>query len=201
MPVPKKLSTEQAGVLAVDAATALRGLDAVGLKKGESIMIIGAGGGIGHLAVQFAKRLGARVFAVASGEDGVALAKKLGADAVAERKADVAAAARQFAADGIDTALLTAGGESVDKALTALKKNGRVSHPNGVMPAPKVSSGVAVKSYNGDPDLALLERINQLIEAGPFQVTIARTFPLSKAVEALRALDTHYLGKLALRPD
>ena len=200
-PIPKRLSTEEAGVLAVDAATALRGLDAVALKKGESIMIIGASGGVGHLAVQFAKRLGARVFAVASGDDGVALAKRLGADAVADRHADVAAAARQFASDGIDTALVTAGGESVDKALSALKKNGRVAYPNGVMPAPKASSGVTVKNYNGDPDLALLEKINQLVEAGPFHVNIARTFPLSQAGEALRALGTHYLGKLALRPD
>ncbi len=199
-PVPKGLSTEEAGVLAVDAATALRGLDALALKKGESIMIVGAGGGIGHLAVQFAKRLGARVFAVASGDDGVALAKRLGADAVVDRHADVAAAARRFAPDGIDAALVTAGGDSVDKALSALKKNGRVAHPNGVT-APKFSTGLTVKNYNGDPDLALLERINQLIEAGPFQVNIARTFPLSQAAEALRALGTHYLGKLALRPD
>ena len=200
--IPKQLSTEQAGVLAVDAATALRGLDdTLKLKKGESIMIIGASGGVGHLAIQFAKRMGARVLAVASGDDGVALAKRLGADAVVDRHADVTAAAHQFAPEGIDTALVTAGGESVDKALTALKKNGRVAYPNGVMPAPKASSGVTVKNYNGDPDRALLEKINQLIEAGPFHVNIARTFPLSQAVEALRTLGTHYLGKIALRPD
>ncbi len=202
VPIPKQLSTEQAGGLAVDAATALRGLDdTLKLKKGESIMIIGAGGGIGHLAVQFAKRMGARVFAVASGDDGVALAKKLGADAVVERHADVIAAARKFAPEGMDTALVTAGGESVDKALSALKKNGRVAYPNGVMPVPKASPGVTVKNYNGMPDRALIDKINHLIEAGPFHVNIARTFPLSKAVEALHALGTHYLGKLALRPE
>ena len=56
--VPDKISTEQAGVLMVDAVTALCGLDnALGLKDGESVMIIGASGGIGHLAVQFAKRM------------------------------------------------------------------------------------------------------------------------------------------------
>ena len=77
----------------------------------------------------------------------------------------------------------------------------RIPYPNGVMPAPKASSGVTVKNYNGDPDLALLEKINQFIEAAPFQVNIARTFPLSQAMEALRTLGTHYLGKLALRPD
>src|SRR5688572_13366559 len=73
--VPGKLTMEQAGVLPVDAITALRGLDdTLHLKSGESVMIFGAGGGIGHLAVQLAKRMGARVFAVASGDDGVALA-------------------------------------------------------------------------------------------------------------------------------
>jgi NADPH:quinone reductase-like Zn-dependent oxidoreductase len=199
--IPKQLTLDQAGVLAVDAATALRGLDdTLKLKKGESIMIVGASGGIGHLAVQFAKRMGARVFAVASGADGVALVQKLGADAVVDRHADVVAAARQFAPEGIDTALVTAGGESVDKALSALKKNGRVAYPNGVNPPPKVAAGVTSKNYNGDPDRALIDKINSLIEAGPFTVHIAKTFPLAQAVEALRMLNSHYLGKLALQP-
>src|ERR1700757_69940 len=74
--VPGKLTTEQAGVMLSDALTALQGLDdMLGLKPGETLMIFGAGGGIGHLAVQLAKRMGARVLALASGEDGVALAR------------------------------------------------------------------------------------------------------------------------------
>src|SRR5262249_60428589 len=76
--VPGKLTTEQAGVMACDALTALHGLDSVlGLKEGEALMIFGAGGGIGDLAVQLAKRMGARVLAVASGADGVAPAPPL----------------------------------------------------------------------------------------------------------------------------
>src|SRR5688572_17147686 len=104
--IPGKLTTEQAGVLPVDAITALRGLDdTLGLKAGETVMIFGAGGGIGHLAVQLAKRMGARVFAVASGADGVELVKRLGADAVVDgRNEDVAAAARRFAPQGLDAA-------------------------------------------------------------------------------------------------
>jgi NADPH:quinone reductase len=201
-PIPKKISVAQAGVMPSDALTALRGLDEIlKVQKGESLMIFGAGGGIGHLAVQLAKRIGARVFAVASGEDGVELAKRLGADAVANgRKDDLEAAARAFASGGLDAALITAGGEATDRALRAMKQNGRVAHPNGVMPEPKAPAGVKVKSYNIEPNPQQIEKLNRLIESGPFEVHVARTFPLDKAADAHRELDKHYLGKLALRP-
>lgn len=63
-PIPRGLTVEQAGAMPVDAITALLGLDdTLGLTEGESVLIFGAGGGLGHLAVQLAKRMGARVFA------------------------------------------------------------------------------------------------------------------------------------------
>lgn len=201
--VPGRLSIEQAGVMPVDAVTALIGLDdTLGLKPGESIMIFGASGGIGHLAVQLAKRIGARVFAIASGDDGVALARRLGADAVVEgHKDDILNAARTFAPNGIDAALLTAGGDATDKALAALRDGGRVAFPNGVEPEPKARAGVSVKSYDGMPTGQTIDKLNRLIESGPFEVYVARTFPLDHAADAQRALDEHYLGKLALRPN
>src|SRR3989442_731182 len=109
----------QAAAMAVDAVTALAGLDTtLSLKNGESLLIFGASGGIGHLAVQFAKRMGARVLAVASGDDGVAFVRGLGADKVVDGyKEDVLAAARQFALNGLDAVLLTTGGEAAEKSL------------------------------------------------------------------------------------
>jgi NADPH:quinone reductase-like Zn-dependent oxidoreductase len=201
-PIPRPLSVEQAGVMPSDALTALRGLDEIlQLKPGESLMVFGAGGGIGHLAVPLAKRIGARVFAVASGEDGVELARRLGADAVANgRTTDVEAAARAFAPEGLDAALVTAGGETTDRALRAMKRDGRVAYPNGVMPEPKAAPGVKVQSYSVEPTPQQIERLNRLIESGPFEVHVARTFPLDQAADAHRELDKHYLGKLALRP-
>ncbi len=201
-PIPGKLTTEQAGVMASDALTALRGLDDVlGLKPGETLMIFGAGGGIGHLAVQLAKRMGARVLAAASGDDGVALARRLGADLVVNgRKDDVAAAAREFGPGGLDAALMTAGGETADRALKALRDGGRVAYPNGVMPEPKVRPGVHLSSYDVVVDPGAIEKLNRLIEAGPFEVHVARAFRLDQAADAHRALDAHFLGKLALRP-
>ena len=202
-PIPGRLPIEQAGALPVDAMTALRGLDdTLGLKRGESVLIFGASGGIGHLAVQLAKRMGARVFAVASGDDGVALARRLGADAVVEgHRDDVPAAAGRFAPDGIDAALLTAGGAAADQALAALRDGGRVAYPNGVEPAPKPRPTIMAKSYDGMPSPDAIKKLNQLIEAGPFEVHVARTFPLDRAAEAHRALDEHFLGKLVLRPN
>jgi NADPH:quinone reductase len=198
--VPDKLTTEQAGVMPSDAMTALRGLDdMLDLKQGEALMIFGASGGIGHLAVQLAKRMGARVLAMASGDDGVALATRLGADAAVNgRKDDVAAAAGEFAPDGLDAALVTAG-ETADRALAAVRDGGRVAYPNGVMPKPKARPGVRLSSYDVIPGQEATDKLNRLIDSGPFEIHVARTFPLDQAAEAHRALGTHFLGKLALR--
>ena len=199
--VPEQLSTEQAGVMAVDAITGLRGLDLLGLRPGASLLILGASGGIGHLAVQLAKRMGARVLAVASGDDGVRLARQLGADAVVDGHGDdVAAAAMAFAPEGLDAALLTVGGDAAQKAVDAVRDGGRVAYPNGVEPEPRVRAEVKAASYDGEPDAATIRKLNQLIEAGPFEVHVARSFLLDQAADAHRALDEHYLGKLALRP-
>src|SRR5215468_622321 len=61
-------------------------------------------------------------------------------------------------------------------------------------------SGVKVQSYNIEPTPDQIEKLNRLIESGPFEVHVARTFPLDKAADAHRELDKHFLGKLALRP-
>jgi NADPH:quinone reductase-like Zn-dependent oxidoreductase len=200
-PIPKELPIEQAGAMPSDALTALQGLDVLGLKHGESLMIFGASGGIGHLAVQLAKRMGARVLGVASGDDGVALVRRLGADSVLDgHKDDVVAAAREFAPDGFDVALVTVGGEVANQALAMVRDGGRVAHPNGVMPLPKARPELRLQSYDVMPSAQLFKKLNQLIESGPFEVHVARIFSLEQAAEAHRALDQHYLGKLALRP-
>jgi NADPH:quinone reductase-like Zn-dependent oxidoreductase len=200
--IPEKLTTEQAGVMPIDAITALRGLDdTLGLQRGESLIVVGASGGIGHLAIQLAQRMGARVLAVASHDDGVALAERLGAEAVVEgHTGDIPAAARAFAPGGIDTALLTAGGEAAEQALAVLRAGGRAAYPHGVEPEPKGGPGVTVRGYDGMPDREAIDKLDRLIGAGPFDVHVARTFALDQAGEAHRFLGQHHLGKLALRP-
>ena len=199
--IPGRLSNEQAAVLPTDALTALTGLEKVlGLKSGESLMVYGASGGIGHLALQLAKRLGARVFAIASGDDGVQLVKKLGADSAVNGRSDsVLDVAKEFAPHGIDAALVTAGGEATDEALSAIRRSGRVAYPHGVMPEPTAPDGVAIEAYDGEFNGALIDRLNELINSGPFEVHVDRTFRLEEVREAHEALSEHHLGKIALR--
>ncbi len=200
--IPGNLSVEEAGGLPICAITALRGLDdTLKLRSGETLLVIGASGGIGHLAVQLAKRMGARVLAAASGEEGTALCRKLGADMCVDgHKDDISEAVKKFAPDGLDAVLLTAGGVAADRALRTLHKGGRAAHPNGVQPAPRAPDGVTLKTYDGRPDAAAITRLNALIEEGPFTVHVSRTFTLGQAAEAHRALAGHFLGKLVLRP-
>ncbi len=198
--VPERMSTEQAGAMAWDALTALSGLETLGLHAGETLMVFGASGGIGHMALQLARHKGVRVLAVASGDDGVALARRLGADAVVNgRQEDVLAAASEFAPGGLDAALVTAGGETAERSLRAVKDSGRIAWPNGVQPAIATSTSATLSYYDGDRSRAATGRLNAIIDASSFEVHLARTFPLERARDAHRALRDHYVGKLALR--
>ena len=118
--IPTRLDIESAGAIPTTGLTALQGIDeALRLRKGESVIIHGASGGVGTLAVQFAKLRGARVFATASGKGGMALARELGADlAVDGRHDDITSAARRFGVNGIDAALGLAGGDGLSAAST-----------------------------------------------------------------------------------
>jgi NADPH:quinone reductase-like Zn-dependent oxidoreductase len=200
-PIPRGLSPEEAGALGADGVTALRGLeDQLRLAPGQTLLVYGASGGIGHLAVQLAKRMGARVLAVASGQDGVALARTLGADATVDgRQGDVARAVRDFAPEGVDAALVLTHGGSLSGALAHVRKGGRVAHPHGVEPVPSAPEGVTVLAYDGEPGHEVLERLNQLISAGPFHVELGHVYRLEDAAQAHRELGRHHLGKLAFR--
>jgi NADPH:quinone reductase len=198
--VPQGVDLEHAGALGADGITALRGLeDTLHLRKGEKLLVFGASGGIGHLAVQLAKRLGAEVFAVASGEDGVALARRLGADqAVDGKHGPVVDALRSFAPEGLDAALILTGGKGLEAALAQVKKGGRVAYPNGVEPEPEPPKGVTLRAYDGESDAASLDHLDELISQGPFHVEV-RFYQPEDAAKAHRDLAKHHLGKFALR--
>ena len=198
-PMPKGLSTVEAAVLGVSGLTALRGLDdALKIKSGDSLLIFGVGS-VGHLAIQLAKHMGARVMAVASADDGVALAREAGADdAVNSSTGDVAAAIRKFAPEGLSAVLATANGNGLDVAIAAIRQGGTVAYPTGVNPAPQGGPGVKSIAFNGDADRASFDRLNSLIADDHFKVQIVQRFALGDVVAAHAAMEKHHLGRVAL---
>jgi NADPH:quinone reductase len=197
--IPPGIAPREAGALGADGITALRGLDdTLHLEAGERLMIFGASGGIGHIALQLAKRIGARVLAVASHADGVTLVRRLGADvAIDGRKDDVVKAVRAFAPDGLDAALVLVGGRGLNEALATMKKGARVAYPNGVEPEPRAPKGVRARGYDGTPARDAFDRLNRLIGDEPFRVELDRVYPLADAATAHREVQHHHIGKLA----
>ncbi|MEH2279533.1 MAG: NADP-dependent oxidoreductase [Nostoc sp.] len=196
-PMPNGLNMLMAGGLPIAGLTALSNLQALETGNGTTLMLWGASGGVGHIALQLAKRMGTSVFAIASGVDGVALAKQLGADeAVDGRSDDIGQRAHAFAPDGFDAALVLVSSDTVQSTLSLVRQGGIISFPNGVT-EPKVPDGVELKKANADPTLLTL--LNRLIDMGEFQVHIAQIFPLEEAAQAQDAMKQHYLGKIVLR--
>jgi NADPH:quinone reductase len=199
-PMPDRLDMLMAGGLPIAGATALRNLQALGTIEGTRLMLWGASGGVGHVALQLAKRMGAHVFAIASGVDGIALAQQLGADEAMDGcRDDIMQRARAFAPDGFDAALVLVGGDSVQFTLSLVRQGGIIAFPNGVVPEPKAPDGVELKKADGFGDPLLFEQLNRLVSIGEFQVHIAQTFPLEAAAQAQAAMKQHYLGKIVLR--
>jgi len=199
--VPHGLTLTQAGAIGTTALTALQGIDdALHLKSGETILIHGAAGGVGTLAVQFAKLRGARVLASVSAAEEFEFVKSLGADAVVDgRHGDVSAAVQAFAPGGLDAVLALAGGEALEKATAALREGGRVAFPSGVRPEPKPRAGITVVRYDAIPGPAEYARLNTAIEAARLRVPIAAQFPLAEAAQAQeRVAGGHLQGKVIL---
>ncbi len=200
--IPRRLDLRRAGASPSVALTALQGIDdALHVKRNEHVVIVGASGNVGMFAVQFAKARGAKVLAVASGRDGVAFARRLGADvSIDGKRSDIADALRDFAPDGVDAVLGLVGGKVLTACIDAVGRGGRVAHPNGVEPAPRKRRGITVSSYDAKMGRKEFERLNRAMERAPLTVPIAKEFPLDQAAKAHQLVERgHLLGRVVLR--
>jgi NADPH:quinone reductase-like Zn-dependent oxidoreductase len=201
--MPTTLTLREAGAIPVTGLTGLQGLEgALKIKKGERLIIHGASGGVGTVALQFANWLGARVLATASGKDGVALVRRLGADAAVDgRQGDIAEAAREFAPDGADAVLALSSGAALTQCLDALKpRGGRVAYPSGVEPAPRNRKGVKITAYDAVAGVREFQRLSRAVKGSNLRVVIADTFTLDDAAAAHERIEAgHVLGKVVFR--
>lgn len=198
-PIPDTLDTKSAGALAISGLTALQGLDALNLKRGQRIIITGASGAVGTVAVQLAKARGARVFALGSGKDGAALLRRLHVDvAVDGKSATWDRGLDTFAPDGVDALLVLAAGGFLPACLESVHSDGRVAYPNGVEPIPK-KRGAEIIRYNGEGGASAFSRLNRAVTAARIKVPIAAAFRLGQVAQAHKKVSGHVLGKVVLR--
>ena len=199
--VPKRMSLRDAGAAAVTALTALQGVaDAADVRRGQTVLVFGATGAVGTLALQFAASRGARVIATATGRKATELVRRLGARvAIDARSRDAVDRLDAAAPDGVDVVLAFAGGRELERLLELVPRGGRIVYPNGVEPEPERRAGVRMKSYDaavGADELAALVRAT---ERARLRVPIAAQYPLGRAADAHRRLkQRHVIGRVVL---
>jgi NADPH:quinone reductase-like Zn-dependent oxidoreductase len=207
-PKPANLTFAEAAVVPVSAGTALRAVVDVGrLQAGQTVLVLGASGGVGTYAVQLARAFGGRVTGVSSTAK-VDLVRSLGADHVIDYTAeDFADAGRRY-----DLILDIGGTPSLKRLRRALAPRGTVVFVGGEDSGSLIGMGRQLRGALLSPFLrqrlallfakesaADLERLTQLIEAGKVTPSTDRSYPLDEAPEAVRLLESGRVrGKVAI---
>lgn len=200
--LPSRLHFAEAAAALTTGLTALQGVnDVLRLRSGETVLIFGATGGVGTLAVQIAKRKEARVITTATGKDAAALGKKLGADALFDaRAADAVEQLQALAPKGLDAALVLAHNGALEDCLDLVKTHGRIAWPYGVWPEPKQRKNVHMLPYNAETNADAFENLKKMLIEKHIKVPIAAELPLSEAAKAHEMLaQGHVLGRIVLR--
>jgi NADPH:quinone reductase-like Zn-dependent oxidoreductase len=189
-PKPRSVDFAQAGAAPLSGISAIAAFDAFAPAGGETVLVVGAAGGVGSFFVQLAAAAGANVIAPALAEDHEYL-RDLGVAEVIDRDADVAAAVRATHPDGVD-AILDVVSPTPDASL--LNDGGRLASTIGA-----AGAGPGRFDLMAQPTPANLERLAELLETGALRAPIQRSYRLEQAGEALQALPaTHTRGKLGL---
>ncbi len=195
---PARLSHEEAAALPLAGLTAWQALvDIAKLQAGQRVLIHAGGGGVGHLAVQIARALGAHVVATASASK-LDLVRSLGADEVIDYRAtDFTSAARD-----IEVVLELVGGDYGARSIDVLRPGGllvtavertSVQLAARVEKAGRRFAGVAV-----EPDHVGLEQLAALVDQGRLRPHLAASFPLAEAGRAHALLGRSTTGKIVL---
>lgn len=219
MPVPDGISDEAAAALTIAYQTGWFGLHRrAHLQEGEWLLVHAAAGGVGSAAVQLGKAAGARVIGVVGGPDKVEVARRLGCDAVIDRRdEDVAARVKEITeGHGADVVYDPVGGAAYQQSTKCIAFEGRivvVGFASGDIPAPALNHAL-VKNYailglhwglyaTKDPRslLACHQELARLLAAGAIAPLVSERVPLEDLPDALSRLgagDT--TGRVVLTP-
>ncbi|MBN9465336.1 NAD(P)H-quinone oxidoreductase [Brevundimonas sp.] len=215
LPIPDGLDYVQAAALPETVFTVFANVfEAGGLKAGQTLLIHGATSGIGVTAIQMAKAAGARVIATSRGAEKAAAARALGADVSLDAKTDDLAA-EIAKAGGADVVLDMVGRDYAELNLNALKAGGRwvviASLTGGraeidlmrIMLKRLVLTGSTLRSRPADEKARLAAAVEATAwswaASGAVRPPVQATFPLERAADAHRALETgDHVGKIVL---
>jgi NADPH:quinone reductase-like Zn-dependent oxidoreductase len=194
---PAGLDHVHATAIPLAGLTAWQGLFRHGrLTQGQSVLIHGGSGGVGHFAIQFAKAKGARVLATVS-TNNVQFARELGADVVIDYKT------QRFEdhASDLDMVFDLIDGETRERSWSVLKKGGVLVSTLTEPSREKAKQfGVRALRYTVEADGDELAEIAGLVSAGKVRPHVQRTFPLSAAADALASVERgHSVGKVVLK--
>ncbi len=192
-PKPRRLGFEEAAGLPLGGLTAYQVLHRVlGVRRGETVLVHAAAGGVGSVAVQLAAHLGARVIGTAS-ESNHDFVRGLGAEPVSYGEG-LAERVRGLAPEGVDAVFDTVGGD-------ALKASANLVAPEGRL-ASIVEPGVT--GYGGSywfvrPDPTDLRKLSELADQGVLRIQVEETFPLERTADAhRRSEEGHVRGKIVV---
>lgn len=193
---PPNLDAAHAAAIPLAGQTAWQGLFRHGgLKAGQSVLIHGGSGGVGHFAIQFAKAKGARVLTTVSTAN-VAFAKSLGADVVIDYKT------QRFEdhASDLDMVFDLIDGETRERSWKLLKRGGiLVSTLTEPSREKAREMGVRALRYTVEADGRELGEIAELVTAGRVKPQVEKTYPPEDASLALTAVEReHPVGKVVL---
>lgn len=177
---PDALSYEQSAALPVSGMTAWQGLfDRGGLEPGQTVLVAGAAGGVGHLAVQFAKHASARVIGTGSSRNRD-FVLSLGADEFIDYTLEDVAGK----AGAVDLALDTVGGATTASLLPSLRDGGTLVTVAYPPETPPQDHRIMVEPLVMSPSSEQLGRIGELVASGEVRVEIAERLPLSDVKRA-----------------
>lgn len=178
-------------------------LSRIRLRPGHTILIFGASGAVGTMAVQLAAQRGAHVIATASGRAATRLVRALGARRVIDARREEAFDRLRTllrASDGLDGVLALAGGRELEHCLDFVRHGGRVVHPNGIEPIPRPRRSFRVRGFDAVAEPGELARLNRHLARPRVRVPIAATYPLAQAARAHRRLDRgQVVGRIVLQ--
>ncbi|MFF3264336.1 NADP-dependent oxidoreductase [Streptomyces sp. NPDC002932] len=190
---PAGLSFTDAAALPVAAATAYDGLRQLAPAPGSTLLVTGAGGGVGNAAVQLAHHAGVEVVAVA-GAAKKDFVESLGAVHV-ESGASLAERVRAAAPDGVDAVFDLVGGETLREAASLLADPAALISAADKPLAVELGGAAVVRARTS----AVLTEVADLVVAGVLRTHVTRTYPLGEAGEALRAVESgHARGKTVI---